>query len=68
MIRSSIIISDPSVLGGKLVIKGTRMSVEFILELVASEMSVNDIIKEYPQLKTQDIQAALNYVPLRLHF
>ena len=53
------VISDPAILGGKLVIKGTRISVEFILELLTSGMTATDIIQEYPQLTSTDIKAAL---------
>lgn len=52
---------DPKILGGKPIISGTRISVEFILELLASGMSIQDIIKEYPHLKKEDILAALDY-------
>ncbi|MBI2076303.1 MAG: DUF433 domain-containing protein [Candidatus Aenigmarchaeota archaeon] len=57
----SEIVFNPKILGGKPVIKGTRISVDFILELLSSGMSVDDIIREYPHLKRQDILAALNY-------
>ncbi len=57
----SEIVFDPKILGGKPVIKGTRISVDFILELLSSGMSTEEIIKEYPQLKKEDIRAALKY-------
>ena len=49
------------VLAGKPIIKGTRISVEFILEMLSSGMSVEEIIKEYPHLKREDILSALEY-------
>lgn len=52
---------DPKILGGKPVIKGTRISVEFILELLSSGMSTSDILKEYPHLKKEDILATLDF-------
>jgi len=55
------IVSVPGVLGGKPVIKGTRLSVEFILELLSSGMSVKDVVREYPQLKATDVYAAISY-------
>ncbi|MBI4016153.1 MAG: DUF433 domain-containing protein [Candidatus Aenigmarchaeota archaeon] len=55
------IISDAKILAGKPVIKGTRISVEFVMELISSGMNVEDILKEYPHLKKEDIQAALEY-------
>ena len=58
--RSRIAI-DPKVLVGKPVIKGTRIAVEFILELLANGWTVEDILKNYPQLKREDVLAAPKY-------
>ena len=58
--RSRIII-DPEILAGKPIIKGTRISVEFILELLANGWTDETIMENYPQLKKEDIQAALRY-------
>ena len=58
--RSRIAVS-PKVLAGKPVIKGTRIAVEFILELLANGWTVEDILKNYPQLKREDVLAALKY-------
>ena len=55
------IVSDPAILGGKPCVKGTRVSVEFILELVASGASRDDIVRSYPQLKAEDVEEALNF-------
>lgn len=55
------IVSDPAILGGKPCIKGTRISVEFILELFASGASRDDIIQAYPHLTAEDIEEALRY-------
>jgi len=55
------IISDPAILGGKPCVKGTRISVEFILELVASGASRDDIAQSYPQLTAADVEEALNF-------
>lgn len=57
----SLITQDPKILGGKPIIAGTRMSVETILELISSGMEKNEIIKEYPFLTKEQIQAAVNY-------
>jgi uncharacterized protein (DUF433 family) len=54
-------VSDPSILGGKPIIEGTRISVEFILECLASGMSEAEILSEYSHLKKEDIQACLKY-------
>lgn len=55
------IVFNPKILAGKPIIKGTRISVEFILELLSSGMSVSEITKEYPHLKKTDILAAIEY-------
>jgi uncharacterized protein (DUF433 family) len=52
---------NPKIFGGKPIIKGTRISVEFVLELLASGMDIKEIIKEYPQLTKRDILAVLDY-------
>ncbi|HBQ50911.1 TPA: hypothetical protein DD690_02935 [Candidatus Daviesbacteria bacterium] len=57
----ALIISNPQILDGKPVIAGTRISVELILDRVASGMSVKDILKDYPHLNTLQIQAAISY-------
>lgn len=56
-----LIMQDPHVLGGKPIIAGTRMSVEVILELLASGMETKEIIKEYPFLTKKQIQASIEY-------
>ncbi len=52
---------DPKVLAGKPVIKGTRISIEFILDLLSNGWTNEKILKNYPQLKKVDITAALKY-------
>ncbi len=51
---------DPRVMAGKPVIKGTRITVELILELLASGMKPEEIAEEY-QISIEDIRAALLY-------
>lgn len=58
--KSSIVV-DPKVLRGKPIIKGTRISVELILELLASGMNSEEIVKEYPHLKKKDILEAIKF-------
>ena len=53
--------SNPGVLGGKPCIKGTRISVEFILELAASGAGRDEILRAYPHLATEDVEEALQY-------
>lgn len=56
-----LITQDPAILGGKPIIKGTRMSVEVILESLAGGMSIEEMLREYPFLKKKHIQAAIDY-------
>ena len=52
---------NPDVLVGKPVVKGTRLAVEFVLELLANEWTEQRILENYPQLTHEDITAVLNY-------
>jgi uncharacterized protein (DUF433 family) len=58
--RSRITI-DPKVLAGKPVVRGTRISVAFILDLLANSWTIEEILENYPQLKKEDVIAALKY-------
>ena len=51
----------PDILGGKPTVKGTRLAVEFILDLLASDWTEQDILEEYPGITHEDIQACLSY-------
>ena len=51
------IITDPGVLIGKPVVKGTRLSVEFLLDLKAAGWPDEQILENYPQLTTDDLYA-----------
>ncbi|MBL7044856.1 MAG: DUF433 domain-containing protein [Pirellulaceae bacterium] len=55
------IVVDPSVLVGKPVIKGTRMSVEFVVDLLARGWTFDQILDEYDHLTSDDIRACLAY-------
>jgi len=55
------ITTDSEILGGKPIIKGTRISVEFILELYASGAAKEEILRSYPHLSEEDIHAVLSY-------
>lgn len=57
----NLIITDPRILGGKPIIRETRISVEFVLGLVNSGMTVEDILREYPHLTQDGVQAAIDY-------
>lgn len=55
------IISDPEILVGKPVIKGTRISVELILGWLANDWTFDTIIEAYPHISREDILAALAF-------
>ena len=50
---------DPKVMAGKPVLRGTRLTVEFIVNLLAHGSSANEILEEYDGLTAEDIQACL---------
>ncbi|VVB69664.1 Uncharacterised protein [uncultured archaeon] len=52
---------DPRVLAGKPVIKGTRLAVDFIIDLLANDWPESEILQNYPRLTHEDIQACLSY-------
>ena len=52
---------DPRVMGGRACIRGMRVTVSLILNLVANGMSTDDILTEYPDLEPDDIREALRY-------
>jgi len=55
------IIIDPNVMAGKPVIKGTRIPVDAILRRLGEGASIEEILEDYPNLKEEDIRAALIY-------
>ena len=59
------VISDPDILGGKPVIKGTRVPVSLVLGKLAGGMSIDEVLYEY-YLSIADIRAALGYAAQRL--
>jgi len=60
------IILDPAVLAGKPIVKGTRLAVEFLLELLAEDWTEADILRIYPGLTHEDLRACLAYASDRL--
>ena len=52
---------DAGILGGKACIRGMRISVSLVLNLVANGMTAEEIISEYPDLEPEDIRQALKY-------
>jgi len=55
------IVIDPEILVGKPVIKGTRLAVDFIIDLLAQGWSEEDILRNYTGLTHEDVQACLGY-------
>jgi uncharacterized protein (DUF433 family) len=60
------ILVDPNVLVGKPVVKGTRLAVEFIIDLLAQGWTEADVLRNYPTLTREDILACLAYASQRL--
>jgi uncharacterized protein (DUF433 family) len=61
------IVIDPDILVGKPVIKGTRLAVEFIIDLLAQGWNETELLSNYPGLIHEDIQACLSYASALLH-
>ena len=57
---SDIIESNPEILGGKPIIKGTRIPVALIYELIGLNYSISEILKEYPHLNRDVVVTILN--------
>lgn len=52
---------DPNVMGGRACIRGLRLTVALVLNLVADGMTTEEIVDAYPYLEAEDVQAALRY-------
>ena len=55
------ITSNAAILGGKPIIAGTRISVEMVMEWIASGALRDDIVRGYPQLSPDDVEQAIGY-------
>ena len=55
------IVIDPQVQHGKPVIKGTRLAVEFIVDLLAQGWPESEVLRNYPGITHEDITACLKY-------
>jgi len=64
MTWSDRIVVDPKTLTGKPVVRGTRISVELVVELLAAGWSNAQILASYPHLSEEDIRACLAYAEL----
>src|SRR5262245_31291336 len=61
------VISDPRVLGGQPIVKGTRIPVEIVLEQLALDPDLNELFLDYPRLTREDVQACLDYARSLVH-
>lgn len=52
---------DPRIMGGRACIRGMRIPVSLVVNLVANSMSTEEILREYPDLEAEDIRQALQY-------
>lgn len=58
---------DPEILVGKPVVKGTRISVELVIDLLAAGWTERQVLDSYPTLKADDVRACLAYASEILH-
>ncbi len=61
------IVLDPHILAGKAVVRGTRLSVEFLIDLLAEGWPEDEILRNYPGLTTEDLRACFRYASTVLH-
>jgi len=61
------IVLDPEILVGKPTVKGTRLAVEFVVDLLAHGWTYDEILENYPSLAREDILACLAYASAVLH-
>ncbi len=52
---------DPNMMGGRACIRGMRITVSLVLNLVANGLTVEQIVDDYPYLEPEDVQQALRY-------
>src|SRR5438876_9704415 len=55
------IVADPRILGGKPVVRGTRIAVSLVLEELAHNPDINELLAAHPDLTRADVQACLSY-------
>ena len=60
------IVCNPAILSGKPVVKGTRIAVAQILQYLASGMTVDDVLREFPPLTREGVKAALDFAAREL--
>ena len=52
---------NPKIMGGRACLRGMRITVAHVVNMVANGMTAKDILEEYPDLRPEDIQQALQY-------
>ncbi len=62
MLKFDRITFDPNLMGGRACIRGMRVTVSLVVNLVANGMNTDEIIKAYPYLEPEDVRQALQYV------
>jgi uncharacterized protein (DUF433 family) len=55
------ITADSGIFGGKPIVRGMRIPVELVLSLLAQDMSIEEILEDYPDLEREDVHACLAY-------
>jgi len=60
------IVSNPEILGGKPIIKGTRISVAIILQCLASGMNIEEILNAYPTLTREGVISAIQFATYQM--
>ena len=60
------IVSNPEILGGKPIIKGTRISVSIILQCLASGMDIEEILNAYPTLTREGVISAIQFAAYQM--
>ena len=60
------IVIDPEILAGKPIVRGTRLAVEFIIDLLAQGWTEAELLHNYPGLTHEDVQACLGYASATL--
>ena len=65
-VMASRITVNPEILAGKPIIRGTRIPVYLILQLLEAGKSIQEIVSDYPELNAQDVKSAIHYAQSRL--
>lgn len=61
MVQFNRITFDPKIMGGRACIRGMRMTVAHVVNMVANGMTTEEMLKEYPALEAEDVRQALQY-------